>query len=316
VSELHEIARPGLMLSQVWPQSRESEGETLRAMQTAVESGRFAAFQTVEIPFPAERREMARLLQGNDFRYTYCLTRVLNENGIDLSAIDNTHRRESLRAIIPHLDHAREAGADSVSLISGSCPGSESDRRHALVALADSMRELVKAALEPPALNILLEPLDVASHKNRALGHTREAVAICAELADDDLPLFISLDTAHIILNNEDPVEALQMALEYTADFHYCNCVTDREHPLYGDNHIPFGPPGVLDLAEISAIMKHQSALTYFGARRRPVVMCEVFNSEGNSYEMMHYCIDTMESAWRSVVLHDERDRAAEETRS
>jgi len=34
--ELLEVAKPGLMISQTWPDSREREGDTLRALETAM----------------------------------------------------------------------------------------------------------------------------------------------------------------------------------------------------------------------------------------------------------------------------------------
>jgi hypothetical protein len=43
----------------------------------------------------------------------------------------------------------------------------------------------------------------------------------------------------------EDPAQTLAQVKDSTAEFHYFNCVTQPDHPLYGDGHIRFGEPGV-----------------------------------------------------------------------
>jgi len=299
VKALYDVTRPGLMLSQVWPRSRERDGETHRALETAIGIDRFAAYQTVEIPYRTERRAVGRAIRDQGLQYTYCLTRVLADNELNLSSLQENTRRRSCEQVFRCLDHAREAGADSVSLTSGARPDEEAERQQALQALAESMKAIVKKAVEPPAVSILLEPLDVVAHKRMTLGYTQEAVDLCRQLASEDLRLQISLDTAHTILNNEAPEKCLLLAKEYVSDFHYCNCVTDKSSALYGDNHIPFGPPGVVDVERISRIMKAQMDMSYFDSIRRPVIMCEVLNSDDHDPEgLMHYCIDTMEAAW------------------
>ena len=301
--ELHDVTRPGLMLSQVWPDSRERQGNTVNAMELAMRSGQFAAFQTVEVPEAAERRVIRQLIVDGDYHYTYCLTRILNENGLNLSSLDRAVRARSSELVAASLDQAREAGADSVSVVSGPRPQHEIERRQALDALAESMRAVIRAALEPPAITVLLEPLDVTAHKRMTLGYTAEAVAICDRLAREGLPLRLSLDSAHILLNQELPADALRCSLSHIADFHYCNCVTDESDPLFGDRHLPFGPPGVVDITAIAEMMKAQSDMGYFGVDRRPVVMCEVLNqNDGDAEKLMQYCIDTMQAAWRQSV--------------
>ena len=299
MKQLTEICRPGLMLSQVWPRSREKEGETARVLGTALSKEQFAAFQSVEIPYARERDVVRGMLSGGRYRYTYCLTRILNDQQLNLSSLDERQRRRSCDVVVEGLDQARDAGADSVSLVSGQRPESDTDRYLALSALAESMRSVIPAAMEPPALSVVLEPLDVTSHKKMTLGYTIEAIALCEQLALDGLSLRLTLDSAHIILNGETPEAALQSALNHVDDFHYCNCVTDRSHPLYGDNHIRFGPPGVVGIEAIAAMMRVQVLTGFFDPERRPAIMCEVLNDGSETPDhLMDYCMDSMQAAW------------------
>jgi hypothetical protein len=102
-----------------------------------------------------------------------------------------------------------------------------------------------------------------------------------------------------MILNGEDPVESLGRAQAYTLEFHYCNCVTDRSHPLFGDRHLPFGPPGVLDIDGMAHIMREGIAMGFFNAQDRPIVACEVLKRDGDqSLWVMQHGHDALQQAW------------------
>ncbi len=299
MKQLSDVARPGILISNTWPRSRERQGETLAAIETVLERGFFQSFQTVEIPFRDERKAIARLMQAEGLPLTYCLTRVLNENGLNLSDLDEENRQRSYERTIQCLDDARQAGARSVSLISGPRPADPTQRAAALQGLADSMQHICRAAQADPALKIILEPLDWDTHKKCTLGLVEEAVAICKQLRLLELELNLCIDTAHMILNGEDPVESLGRARAFAIEFHYCNCVTDRSHPLFGDLHLPFGSPGVLDIDGMAHIMREGIAMGFFNAQDRPVVACEVLKREGDeSLWVMQHGRDALQQAW------------------
>jgi sugar phosphate isomerase/epimerase len=299
MSQLHDLARPGLMLSQTWPASREKEDETLRALEACLEHPFYTSFQTVEVPFKNERKKIARLLAPGNSSYTYCLARVLNESGLNLSDLDETNRKNSYQRTIACLDDAREAGAGAVTLISGPVPDDPNDRKRALDLLADSLARIIEEGNKTPALRIVIEPLDVDAHKRMTLGYIQEVVGVCRGLRDAGLDLFLCMDTAHMILNGEDPAEALAQVKDSTAEFHYCNCVTRRDHPLYGDRHIRFGEPGVLDVQDIGRLMERQVAMGFFNTDAKPVIMCEVLKKDNDrSQELLQYSADVMSRAW------------------
>jgi sugar phosphate isomerase/epimerase len=299
---LADVAKPGLMVSQTWPQSREREGETLRAVETALSEGFFRALQTVEVPYPQERKKIASVIRAHGVVLTYCLTRVLNENGLNLSSLDEQLRQKSVRHAVLCLEHAREIGAQSVHIVSGPAPEEYDDRPKALARLSQSLVELSHSAAIEPGLKIIIEPLDIRVHKKGTLGLVNEAIELADELRILNCDLQLCLDTAHLILNDEDPLTALQSAHDRTAELHFCNCVTDKGHRLYGDHHIRFGKPGRLDLSGIAAIMAGAMRCNFFSRGNRPGVFCEVLKRpEDESIEVMHYCRKTLESAWTVI---------------
>ena len=303
---LHEVVRPGIMISQTWPRSRETEGETLKSIEAALRADFFYAVQTVEIPYSRERKEIQTILGREGIPLTYCCARILNENHLNLSGLDKNNRKKSFRRIINVLADAREAGARSVALISGPAPEDQSNRDEALKRLEDSLRHICSEAKSNPPLRIIVEPLDTYAHKKHTLGSTQEGLGICRRLKREGLSnIGLCLDTAHIILNREDPCDALDRAKEYADEFHFCNCVTDPDHPLFGDRHIPFGLPGVMGLNEIGGIMKKAVGIKYFSKEKQHSIFCEVFKrEEDDSLEVMRSIIRTLREAWEYAQPH------------
>jgi sugar phosphate isomerase/epimerase len=299
VDQLSDVARPGIMISNTWPTSRELQGATRAAIETVLEDGFFEAFQTVEIPYPEERRAIASLLSEEGMPLTYCVTRILNENGLDLSDLDEGNRKRSYEQVIRCLEDAREAGATSIQVVSGLSHADSEKRKEGLRRLEDSLMQICVAARATPALRILVEPLDIGAHKKRVLGTTGEAIVLCEAARRGGLNLQVCLDTAHMILNGEDPIESLALAQPHVAEFHYCNAVINASDPHFGDHHLPFGPPGVVSTSTIGNYMQESLELGFFNAENRPGIFCEVLRS-GNrdSLWVMRHCRETLEDAW------------------
>jgi len=298
------IAQPGVVISNAWPQSRATEGATLRAIeQVLAEFPFFEAYQTVDIPFAGERRAIRRLLGDQGRWHTYTLTRVLGERKLNLSSLDSENRQHAIAAVISQFDHADELGARTVAVISGARPAEPTKRAQALEALEDSLTQLATAVARHPGLELLIEPLDYEAHKRNTLGTTVEAVAICRRLATKQLRLALCLDTAHLILNGEDTVECVGLARDFITEFHFCDPVLDRASPVYGDLHLPFGAPGVVGLDEISTVMTGLHRSGYLTASVRPRVYCEVMQmGEMTSLGVVQHCQDALLSGWASSL--------------
>ena len=274
----------------------------MEALEIAVERDFFTSFQTVEIPYADERRAFSQVIGSGGYAYDYNVTRVLNESGLNLSDLDPAKRKKSWERVLGCLDDAREAGAASITVNSGPRPAGETDRAEALAALSDSLGRIARQAAASPALVLVIEPMDVTAHKKGTLGYTREGIAICSRLREEGCSTFLLLDTAHMFLNAESPEESLRQGLSVTAGFHYCNCVTDPAHALYGDRHIRFGHPGVLDVTGVAVIMRAQMEMGFFSAERKPPVMCEVLRQdEEQPMAVMDYCIQVLRAAWQEA---------------
>jgi sugar phosphate isomerase/epimerase len=303
MKQFKDVVVPGVLISQVWPTSREREGATVAAIRAVLDDGFFEAFQTVEVPYAGERREIARLLSEKGYPLTYCITRVLNEGKCNLSDLDTANRERSYQRAITALDDAQEIGARSLAIVSGPGPADPARRPEALEGLADSVRHLCRAAGTQHDIEVILEPLDYAAHKKGALGTTDEALAICERVEKEGSQLLLCLDTAHMYLNGEDPVTQVDKAGDRVREFHFCNCVTDESHELFGDRHLRFDQPGRMNTETMARTMKDLLACGFFSEDKKAYVFCEVLTvGDRSPQDTLAHCKDTLLAAWERAA--------------
>lgn len=284
MNSYNERIRPGVMISQTWPNVCDIPGGTLDAFRFVLEDGFFAAVQTVHVGTRKERQEIARLIENTGVHYTYSLARLLKKHDLNISASDDLKRVRAVSATCRMLDDAREAGAHSVCVVSGPRPPSEDTRAAALASLEESLVNLGRYASER-GLELLIEPLDFFADKMNSLGTIREAEQIVRNVRIRDVSIGLCVDTAHMILNGE-ALDAPWFNWEATGstmrELHFCNAVPDRNHPSFGDKHIAFGSPGILYAQDIPPLLRY--ALENFNEERkhRLRVFCEVLNTKPN----------------------------------
>jgi len=295
--KLTDVATPGLMISNVQPESRKVEGRTLEVLEQAMQLDFFEAYQTVEVPYPAERLNIAKHAKAGNLTMTYCLARVLNENRLDLSTLDEDLRKKSIRMLLPHFEDALQQGCNAVQVISGPAETDPDLRQQQLYQFEKSWLELCTQATKKN-LKVIVEPLDAEVHKKKALGYTKEALKMARNLSADVDNAFLCLDTSHMILNGENVPSSVAEAMDYIDEFHLCNPVLKRDDPLFGDTHIKFGPPGELDITAIADLMAQCYQAGFFSKSRRPKLFLEVFNRNDAVIDLIGYCKRTLLDAW------------------
>jgi len=296
---LSAYARPGLMLSQVWPDARDTEGETLRGLETALAHPFFETFHSVDVLFPKERAAIGRVARERKLDLTCGLSRIASHGKHHLSDLDEGRREAAVAAHAAVFDGAREMGARYVQVNSGPAPADPARRGEALARLEASLAALAEAAA--PDVGLLIEPLDVTVHKKGTLGYAPEALALCRAVPG----LGLCVDTAHMTLNGEAIEGALPALLPHTGEFHFCNCVTTPGHPLHGDHHVPFGPPGALDVADVGRIMAAAVRCGLFSREARPRVFCEERRTTGQAPEdVVDHARAVLEGGWDAARAH------------
>ena len=139
---MRNLMKPGVMLSNIWPSARETEGETLSGLEKALELDFFEAIQVVDIPHPAERKAFAERLRASNLPGNMAMTRVMNLNGLNLSSLDPDLRTRSVEKIRAGFDEVCGAGMSQCTVISGPRPEGEEDRLEAIKLFQDSLHQL------------------------------------------------------------------------------------------------------------------------------------------------------------------------------
>jgi len=106
--------------------------------------------------------------------------------------------------------HACSTKADTITVIGEPASAGQGNRDEAIKVLTDSLRAIALEAQKAPALQVAIEPLDVAAHKRNSLGYTKEAHEVNRVLKNEGFDVSLLLDSAHMTLNGEDLLVSLQ----------------------------------------------------------------------------------------------------------
>jgi sugar phosphate isomerase/epimerase len=215
------------------------------AVQLLHQAAEIPFYQAVELGYirdAACRREIKRIVTERHWQLTQWCSPVIADQGLALSSLDKVERRKAVDLAIRMLEGVAECGGVRCGLQSGPDVGVD-QREEAKQALTESCLEISRAAEQYPGLYLIIEPLDRYVHKKQLLGPIDETVAWFSQLKQACTNFYIHWDSAHEKLGGADLVKSVTLAAPYLAQFHICNCVTDPQHPYYGDHHMDVGQP-------------------------------------------------------------------------
>lgn len=204
-------------------------------------------YKGMELPVickPSNQASVRRLVEENHYQLTEWAVPNIISGGYMLSSTDEAHRKASVAYTIELIKTAAECSVTYIGLPSGDDPGdSPGDhlRDEAKKALYASYCEISHAMADYKGVYFIFEPVDRYVHKKQLMGPIHEVVSWFAGLKKDCPNFYIHWDSAHEALAGIDLIESLEAALPYIAQFHICNCVTEPQHPYYGDYHIEVG---------------------------------------------------------------------------
>jgi len=105
-------------------------------------------------------------------------------------------------------------------------------------------------------MRIVLEPLDRGADRDGLIGPTGESAALMSQLTNEFPNIALCWDTGHVTLNGEDLQASLRSLQPFITNIHFSNAVIDRNHPDFGDRHLPIGPPGVVTVDMMAQVLR------------------------------------------------------------
>jgi len=225
-------------------------------------------------PAVAEREIQACLTSGKRIIYN-----VGSRQGKPSPVPASLDPKEQAYAIAFYLDELSRADAvHAAKIVTNSGPDNPARRADALAALRVFYRRICAAAV-PPTTPVLIEPTDRDVSKRKLLGPSAETAAFCRDLQADGVPNLASMvDMGHVPLLGETLAQAFADSTPFIGHVHLGNCILrDRDHPMFGDKHVPWGTPGGEYGSEgIVEFFRQAFACGYLGGGGRPTVSFEM----------------------------------------
>jgi sugar phosphate isomerase/epimerase len=243
-------------------------------------------FEAVEITTAFDTCEMATiaaLVNSTQFRLVLSGGSIFLKEGWDLSSPDGEVRQRGQARVKEIFESAISLGADAVLVFSG--PDVEGELRpvamdafkSSIVTLSDYARQ----HFGPDAPQIQVETFDRGLTVRRLLGPSDEAASLIRSAQRDGAVAGLTLDLSHIHQQGEDPEKVPEKIGEFLTHVHLSNCIIDDpQHPLYGDQHPPFGWPGSrVGRGELTRFLEALDRSEFFRRsfrEERPIISLEV----------------------------------------
>ena len=245
---------PSLLVPEVFHPIKREKNFTADLLESMVEENFYRSVELGDGFDEKERKRILAVTKKNGIDVTQWLTFLIEENNLDVSSMDTSLRKKTVRTIKDSLPLAAEIGAKNIALVTGDDPGPEK-WADGIEGLYESLCEIAEAA-KVYKMNLLIEPLDRFAHKKRIIGTTEETVELLTRVQKTSNNVGIAFDTAHAALNGEDVFEALEIGKDLIHQIHFSNAVLNTNSDLYGDFHMEIGEPGFLTVDKISAILQ------------------------------------------------------------
>ena len=234
------------------------------------------------------RKDIRKIVEDNKYQLTVWVSPTLTDYGYDLSSTDESTRKKAVARMIEGLDLSAEMGVKHCGIPCGPYPGPDKEEA-AMEAFYRSIVDLLDVIDQYPGVDYIFEPLVRYANKRMLCGPMPEAVKLFARVAELSGKFYMHWDSAHEMLNKAPTLsESMEIAHPYIAQIHLCNCVTDPNHPYYGDWHMDVGEApeyknwGYLTPEVGAAVIKQLASYNTNPGLDRTFCSVEVKSAKGN----------------------------------
>jgi sugar phosphate isomerase/epimerase len=299
-----DFARIGVVHSMLYKGTLKSEADFIRSLSELAGDDYLDAIEVGPIPDKAVRAEAAALLRESGRVVAFAAQPVLLTQGLDLNHEDRWKRRDAVDAVKRVVEQAYELGAVGFAILSGRDPGEEK-REAARDLLVDSLVQIATELRTQGKMPLVIETFDRQPFgKDCLIGPSVEAVEIAKRMRERFPDFGLMIDLSHLPLLGETPEQAVAAVRDYLVHAHMGNCVMrDPTHPMYGDNHPPFGDPagenGVEQLARYLAALLENG---FLDRKKRRILSFEVSPyGDWTVEELLNQSKETLEAAWARI---------------
>lgn len=273
---LYSYMTPGVVSFKAYPEAMTGRSGTI--YDGVLQLAKDDFFQAMEVGWMHDWRErdrVAKLLRTTEMDVAYATQPRSITEGLNVNALDETERRDSVEAIRSEIDKAAHLGASRLRLIAGKDPGDER-RPDAKSQLAHSIDEICAYAAQRDIF-VALKIFDRDVAKESLIGTFEDTRDVAEDVAPRNDNFGLLVDLSHFPFFDIGMAEGITMVEDWVTDFHIGTCVLEEGHPSYGDQQPRFGiehsENDTDDVAEFFEILLEKDLLN---TRDRPMVSVEV----------------------------------------
>jgi len=256
---------PSLLFNNIFDPISRNESEIMDYYKELYSIYEYQSLETRLIFDKKIRKEFAEFVEEKSVNVTIWVTSNMNNMNLSLADPDEKMRKKAVSYMKELIDLSIEANAKFIGFTSGKKVVSSSKIAHQINSFEKSIIELLDYIDQYNQVELMLEPLDTDVDKKGVVGSTRYVVSLFEKLTrmNKVSKFSVCIDTAHIVLNNEDIFQSMEYLSSYSQRIHLANVVLDKSSYLFGDNHLPMGAPGFLTQEVATDILKKTSNLDF-----------------------------------------------------
>ncbi len=266
-----------------FPEVMGGQGPIVETLEDILFDTFFTAVEVGPIHDSKVRRQAAQLLAQARLKVGFGAQPIVLMNKLNPNTPDKNERKRAMELLQEAVHQAVDLGAQRLALLSGPRPA-EHDVAEQMGILIDFLHDLSIYAERQGLVGLTLETFDQDIDKKALVGPNREAAQLARALRRDHPDFGLLVDLSHLPLQRESIETGLEDVRGLLAHAHIGNCVLDKNHSAYGDQHPYLGlPGGENDVKEVTAFIEKLFDIGFLGQDERPFFGFEVKPQLGES---------------------------------
>lgn len=266
-----------------FPEVMGGQGPIVETLQEILFDTFFTAVEIGPINDSTVRQKAAKLLAQARLKVGFGAQPIVLTHKLNPNAPDKGERQRTMEMLREAVHQAADLGAERMALLSGPRPA-EQDVEEQTAILIDFLHDLSTFAETQGLSGLTLETFDQDIDKKALIGPNREAARVARALRQEHPGFGLLVDLSHLPLQHESIEAGLEDVRGLLVHAHIGNCVLDKDHSAYGDQHPYFGVPGgENDVKEVTAFIEKLFDTGFLGHAERPFFGFEVKPQVGES---------------------------------
>lgn len=238
---MSQFFKLGIVHYTAYPDAAASADAMLASLEAVAADADFQAIECAAFGTTGMHGQARSLFSAAGLTVSYSAAPAMLKSGLSANDTDETVRRRAVQALREGIDEAAAMGATSFTFQSGQyIRGREMD---ALSQLLTTTHALIEHAKQYN-ITVNCEVCDFDADLCALIGPANLARSYAAQVKQTHPDFGLTLNLAHLPLNNETPREAIGPVKDLIVKARLGNTVLGRAFPSYGAKYVRFGYPG------------------------------------------------------------------------